>query len=81
MKRYDFEVLQDKKIIISERRVALADARAMWWRIGRIAKGIHEPGCVIRVTNAAGKIVVLVGVTTAIRLCADALLTLPFVQF
>jgi hypothetical protein len=49
----------------------------MWSWIWSIAKDIDKPGCLIRVTDTAGKIVALVGVAAAIRLCVEVLGTLP----
>jgi hypothetical protein len=77
MEHYDFEVVNGSEKIVIARHVVVTDVRAMWSRIGSIAKDIDKPGCLIRVTDAGGKIVALVGVATAIRLCVEVLGTLP----
>jgi hypothetical protein len=76
MERYDFEIVSDRERIVLERGVELADQSALWRRIARIARRIGRPGSLIRVSNAEG-VVVLVGVATALQLCADLLNSLP----
>ena len=46
----------------------LPDVRAVWEKIGALALGRAAKGSQIRVTNEAGGIVVLVGVSTALSL-------------
>lgn len=65
MERYDFTVLKGDETIAAARAVALEDPRAAWPRVAELAKNFDEPGCRIRVTNAAGEVVVLVGVAAA----------------
>jgi hypothetical protein len=77
MQNYDFEVVNGTEKIVIARRVALTDVSVMWSWVGSIAKGINKPGCLIRVTDTAGKIVALVGVAAAIRLCVEVVGTLP----
>ena len=59
---YDFEVLKDGAIIAATRSFALADIRAAWPEIAKLAKRFDEPGCKIRVKDEAGRIVILTGV-------------------
>jgi hypothetical protein len=77
MERYDFEIVNGKERTVVERGVAIDNPRAVWPRVASIAQRINAPGRLIRVSNAAGKIVVLVGVATALQLCADILNNLP----
>jgi hypothetical protein len=73
MEHFNFEVVNSAERIVIARRVALKDVSAMWSWIWSIAKDIDKPGCLIRVTDTAGKIVALVGVAAAIRLCVEVL--------
>ena len=70
MKRYDFEIWQGGATSTVERNVAIADATSLWARIGGIAKRISTSDGFIKVTDEVGGIVVLVGATSAIYLCA-----------
>jgi hypothetical protein len=62
--RYDFEVRRGDRVIAAERFVVtgLGD---VWSRVARMAEHIAEPGCQIRVTEEAGGIAILIGVTAA----------------
>jgi Helix-turn-helix domain len=51
-------------IIVAERVVATG-LRDVWSRIARMAEDVDEPGCQIRVTEEAGGIAILIGVTAA----------------
>ena len=62
--RYDFEVLRGDEIIVAE-RVVTTGLRDVWSRIARMAEDVDEPGCQIRVTEEAGGIAILIGVTAA----------------
>ena len=73
MDHYDFDVLDGGTRISVARSVALPNSPAIWSRIAEITKGFGRPGSLIRVTDSAGKIVILVGVATAIRLAAEML--------
>lgn len=77
MEHYNFEVLADGERAVIAQRVPLPDTSALWLQIGRIARRFNEPGRMIRVTNAAGRIVILVGVATALRLCAEIYISMP----
>jgi hypothetical protein len=70
MERYDFEIVQGGVRGKVAYRVAIADASLMWSRIRAIAKSVGTPGSFIRVVDQEGNIVVLIGVSTAIRLCS-----------
>ncbi len=65
--RYDFEVLKGDDIIVAE-RLAVTGLGDVWSRIANIAEHVDEPGCRIRVTEEAGGIAILIGVTAARRL-------------
>ena len=73
MDHYDFDVLDGGTRISAARGVALPNSRAIWSWIAKITKGFGRPGRLIRVTDLAGKIVILVGAATAIRLAAEML--------
>lgn len=77
MEQYDLEVLDHGVKVLVAREVLMADSRAIWSWIAGVAKRIEKPGRLIRVTNSAGKIIILVGVATAIRLWADMAGALP----
>lgn len=62
--RYDFEVLRGDEIIAAE-RLAVTGLRDVWSRIASVAELVDEPGCRIRVTEEAGGIAILIGVTAA----------------
>ncbi|MDE2361438.1 MAG: hypothetical protein KGM42_02075 [Hyphomicrobiales bacterium] len=77
MERYDFEIVTERGPIVVERDVAVPDQLAMWTRIAKLARKLGgAPGKLIRVTNEKG-VVVLVGVSTALTLCADIIANLP----
>ena len=77
MEHYDLEVLDHGVRIVVAHGVELPDSRAIWSRIHGIAKRINKPGLMIRVTNSAGRIIILVGVATALRLWAEMSGVLP----
>ena len=62
--RYDFEVLRGDEIIVAE-RLAVTGLRDVWSRIASVAERVDEPGCRIRVTEEAGGIAILIGITAA----------------
>lgn len=61
---YNLQVLRGDEILLSERLV-LTGVEDIWPRIARLAEGVSETGCHIRVTKEAGRIAVLIGVTAA----------------
>ena len=65
--QYDLKVLRDEEIVAAERLV-VTDLRDVWSRISRMAEYVDEPGCQIRVTDEAGGIAILIGVTAVRRL-------------
>jgi len=73
MERYSIELVEAARATAVLRDIAPSTSHDLWTRIGAIARTVNRPGAMIRVTNTAGKIVILVGVATAIRLGADAL--------
>ena len=62
--RYDFAVLKGDEIIMAE-RLAMTGLCDVWSRVARMAEDVDEPGCQIRVTEEAGGITILIGVTAA----------------
>jgi len=66
MRVYDFEVLKDGAVIAATRSLALADIRAAWPEIAKLAKRF-EAGCKIRVKDEAGRILILTGVAAVLR--------------
>ncbi len=68
---YDFEVLKDGAVIAATRSLALADIRAAWREIARLAQRHDKPGCKIRVKDEAGRIVILTGVAAVRRHAAE----------
>ena len=77
MEHYNFEVLADGEKAVIAQRVPLPDVGALWRQVGRIARRVNKPGRMIRVTNTAGRIVILVGFATALRLCAEIYSSMP----
>lgn len=71
MEYYDFEVVKGEETIAAAKSVAIPEPRAAWPRVAELAKTVEEPGCRIRVTNAARELVILIGVAAARRLAAD----------
>lgn len=67
MRLYDFEVLRDGAVVAAERAVLLADPRAAWPEVARLARRHHEPGGKIRVKDETGRIVILTGVASVLR--------------
>ncbi len=65
--QYDLKVLRDDEIVAAE-RLAVTDLHDLWSRVARMAEYVGEPGCQIRVTDEAGGIAILIGVTAARRL-------------
>ena len=76
MERYDFEIVTDRERVVVERGVDVPDQQAMWVRIAKLARSVGASGQMIRVTNGGGA-VVLIGVATALTLCADIINNLP----
>ncbi len=72
MHLYDFEVLKDGAVIAATRSLALADIRAAWPEIAKLAKRFDQPGCKIRVKDEAGRIVILTGVAAVRRHAAHS---------
>jgi hypothetical protein len=63
---YDFEVLRGDDVILAERSIPLYSSRGAWPKIIRLAKGLSEPGCRIRVKEQ-GRTIILVGAAAALR--------------
>ena len=64
---YDFEVLNDGAVVSAERSVVLADPRAAWPEVERLARRHNERGSKIRVKDETGRIVILTGVASVLR--------------
>ncbi len=71
MQLYDFEVLMDGAVVAGERAVLLNDARAAWAEVERLARRNDQPGRKIRVKDESGRIVILTGVASVLRLARD----------
>ncbi|HXZ16302.1 MAG TPA: hypothetical protein VEH77_10090 [Roseiarcus sp.] len=67
MRPYDFEALIDGTVVAAE-RMRLSDPRSVWAEVERLARLHNEPGCKIRVTDESGRIVVLTGVASVMRM-------------
>ncbi len=67
MDSYNFEVINEDRTIAATRTVALCNSRAVWPLITELAKSVRKRGYQIRVTNAAGEVVILIGVATALH--------------
>jgi hypothetical protein len=72
VQNYDIAVLKDDETITTIKSVALSDLRAAWSHVTELAKTINEPGSRIRVTNPAGDIEILAGISIARCDVADA---------
>ena len=77
MEQYDFEVLEGAKRPAVVNGLIIPNDRTMWSCIGQLAKRLNKPGTMILVKNSAGKIVVMVGVATAIQLRAEIVSNVP----
>lgn len=72
MQHYDFAVLKGDETIAARKSIALPDLKAAWSHVTELARTIGEPGSRIRVTNRAGEVEILAGVTIARVDLADA---------
>ena len=66
MPSYNFEVLNRDEVVFAEPSVSLDDARGAWPKIRNLAKRIARPGCRIRVREASGQTVILIGALAAL---------------
>ena len=71
MTLYHFQLIDPTGIRHEIKTVRLNDVGALWREIDALALGRAAKGSQIRVTNEAGGIVVLVGVSTALSLQAS----------
>jgi len=62
---FDFEVLRGEQVISSETSVPLHNTRAAWPKIVKIARGLEQTGCRIRVREQSGDTVILIGAAAA----------------
>jgi hypothetical protein len=65
MQRYDFVVLKGDETIAVKKSISLPDLKAAWCHVTELARTIDEPGSRIRVTNPAGEVEILAGVSIA----------------
>ena len=65
MQRYDFTVLKKDETVTATKSIALPDLKAAWRHVAELAKAFDEPGTRIRVTNSAGEVEMLAGVSIA----------------
>jgi len=66
MERYTLELLQDGNVAAA-RSVELENSKALWPKLSEFAQHVLPPSSHIRVTDAEGGIVILVGVASARR--------------
>lgn len=71
MQHYDFAVLKGDETIAARKSIELPDLKAAWPHVTELARTINEPGSRIRVTNPAGEVEILAGVTIARAELAD----------
>jgi hypothetical protein len=67
LQRCDFEVLRGQETIAAERSIMLRNTRAAWPRIAKLAMAVTIPGCLIRVRDQSGAMVIVIGVAAALR--------------
>jgi hypothetical protein len=67
MEHYDFAILKHDDEIMAVQSITLPEPSAAWPRVAKFAQDVGEPGCLIRVTNEAGEVVVLVGIAAVRR--------------
>ena len=67
MERFDIEVRQGDETVAVERCVELPTSKALWVQVAEVARAMYAPGRTIRVTNALGELIVLIGVAAAVR--------------
>jgi hypothetical protein len=72
MQRYDFAVVKGDETIAVTKSIALPDLKAAWSHVTELARTVDEPGTRIRVTNPAGEVEILAGVSIARREFARA---------
>ncbi len=68
MTLYHFQLIDPAGSRSDMKTLRLADSRAIWREIDALARSAAAKGSQIRVTNEAGGIVILVGVSTALSL-------------
>ncbi len=65
MQRYDFTVLTRDETIAAKKSIELPDLKSARSHVTELARSIGEPGSRIRVTNPAGEVEILAGVSIA----------------
>jgi hypothetical protein len=64
---YRFDVFNRDQTVIANQFVIFSNSRAVWPKVTELAWSIGESGGQIKVTDQAGRVVVLVGVNSARR--------------
>ena len=64
MSRYSFEVFSGPITVTNQTDVELADRRAVWDRVIDLARTTREPGARLIVRDAAGEVIVSIGLGT-----------------
>ena len=65
MQRYNFTVLKRDETIAAMKSIELPDLKSAWSHVTELARSVEEPGSRIRVTNPAGEVEILAGVSIA----------------
>ncbi len=66
METYHIGILKQDKTLLFDKQVDLGGSQDLWPEIVAIARGCKDRNCRIRVTNEAGEVVVLAGVSAAL---------------
>jgi hypothetical protein len=69
MVTYNFNVFNSDQSVAAIQSVVLGNPRAVWSKVTELAWNIGESGGQIKVTDQLGRLVVLVGVNSARRVC------------
>lgn len=68
MRYYDFALVNGGETIAAVLSVAPANLGAAWSWIAGLVTDANRPGCVVRITDEAGEVVVMVGLDATRRL-------------
>jgi hypothetical protein len=72
MVTYRFEVFDRHQTVAANQSFVFCNARDVWPKVTELAWAIGESGGQIKVTDQAGRLVVLVGVNSARRACGPS---------
>jgi len=67
MVTYRFDVFDRDQTVVASQSVVFSNSRAVWPKVTELAWRVGESGGQIKVTDQAGRVVVLVGVNSARR--------------